>query len=203
MSRRLAWPVALVAAALFACRYSVDPDGEKFHCSSDSDCGSGWHCFSSCKSAAFSAYCVQDSACDACPDLTSDPHNCGSCGTVCSASETCVDSVCVCLDCVGDGGSDGGVVSDAGPDAGAGEDGGAVDAGTDAGEDAGIADAGVEDGGTADASVDAGGEDAGADAGAEDAGPSDAGVDAGFVDAGPADAGVDDGGVSDASVDAG
>ncbi len=96
---------AVLAAGLFllSCRYSVAPDGEKFHCASDSDCGSGWHCFTSCRRADFSPYCIPDGSCEACPDLASDPRNCGTCGTACAAGESCLDGTCIGAQ--GDGGA--------------------------------------------------------------------------------------------------
>ncbi|HUB08267.1 MAG TPA: hypothetical protein VMB50_14770 [Myxococcales bacterium] len=181
--------VFIALALVAACRYSVDPNTGKFHCASDSDCGGGWHCFDSCPSAGFSAYCVQNGSCDPCPSLQGDPLNCGTCGNACAVDESCVDSNCVpavILDGGGDAGEDAGF--DAGLDAGPG------DAGADAGPDAGRVDAGEDggrDAGREDAGADAGREDAGLDAGREDAG-GDAGVDAG-PDGGPADAGEDAG----------
>ena len=171
-----------VAAVSPACRYSVDPDSGKFHCDSDSDCGGGWHCFNTCKSSGFSAYCLENGSCEACPDLADDPQNCGTCGTVCPTGDGCIDGVCI---------------SSFLPDAGEGDaglDGGEADAGTDAGTDGGL------DGGE-DAGRD-GGEDAGRDAGPVDAGRPDASVDAGERD-GSVDAGIEDGGSADASSDAG
>jgi hypothetical protein len=188
-----------IAAVSPACRYSVDPDSGKFHCDSDSDCGGGWHCFSSCQSSGFSAYCLKDGSCEACPDLADDPNNCGTCGTVCPPGDGCIDGVCISsfLADAGeaDAGLDGGE-GDAGTDAGF--DGG-LDAGEDAGRDAGSGDAGLVDGGRADASVDAG-KDAGESDGSVDSGIEDGGSPDGSSDAGSVDAG--DGG-ADASVDAG
>ena len=184
----------VLAAIAPACRYSVDPDTGKFHCASDSDCGSGWFCFDTCQSAGFSAYCLQNGSCKACPDLDDDPNNCGTCGTVCAAGDSCIDGLCIFPFLADAGEPDSGFdagAQDAGPDAGsdAGTDGG-EDAGRDAGEDAGRdagEDAGFVDGGRPDASVDAG-SDAGGDAG-RDGGEPDASADGGISDAGLADAG--------------
>lgn len=184
---RQAWLAVFFAFAVFspACRYSVDPDSGKFHCESDDDCGGGWHCFSSCLASGFTAYCLQDGSCEACPSLQADPQNCGTCGTACASGDECIDGVCVSTglpdagsDAGPDGGEDGGLVDGGHPD-------GSVDAGRDGGEPDGSVDAG-EDGGAPDASIDAGGD-----------GGGDAGPDAGD-DAGPGDGGEDDGGLADA-----
>jgi hypothetical protein len=177
-----------IATASPACRYSVDPDTGKFHCASDSDCGSGWLCFNSCQAGGFSAYCLQDGDCEPCPSLEADPLNCGSCGISCSSGDECIDGVCAATVLPDAGQPDAGQ-ADAGSDAGfdAGLDGG-EDAGVDGGEDAGH-DAGHPDG-SFDAGPDAGldsGEDAGSDAGID--GGEDAGEDGGLGDAGLADAG--------------
>ncbi|MHB8419255.1 MAG: hypothetical protein ACYDCL_14355 [Myxococcales bacterium] len=163
-----------LAAAVPACRYSVDPNSGKFRCASDGDCGGGWHCFASCPVADFSAYCVQNGSCDPCPSLQSDPANCGSCGTACAAGEGCVEGHCVPTISYPDSGVDAGP-ADAGPDAGG--DAGPADGGPDAGPDAGLPDG----------SVDAGMSDAGPDGGLDAGAPGDGG------DGGPADGG--DGGV--------
>jgi hypothetical protein len=85
------------------CRYSLDPDvdpnrdGGGFTCASDSDCGGGWHCNLACHVAGFAPYCLPDSECDPCPDLQTDPQNCGSCGNDCGTEASCISGTCIPL----------------------------------------------------------------------------------------------------------
>ncbi|MHB1845062.1 MAG: hypothetical protein ACYCWW_09540 [Deltaproteobacteria bacterium] len=174
MTRRALFFLSLAALAFPSCRSSLDPDQGKFHCATDGDCGSGWHCDLACHQVGFSPYCIVNGDCDPCPDLGSDPKNCGSCGHACAAAESCLNGTCLSTSV--DGGEDAG--RDAGHDAG---DDAGLDAGRDAGEDAGL-DGGPSDAGLPDGSFDAGA-DAGADAGTDGGG--DAGLDGG-ADAGDA-----------------
>jgi hypothetical protein len=91
---------ALLLLAFGGCRYSLDPNvdpndaGGGFTCASDADCGGGWHCSLACDIPGFSPVCLPNGECDPCPSLASDANNCGSCGHVCGAEQSCVDGIC-------------------------------------------------------------------------------------------------------------
>jgi hypothetical protein len=90
----------LLVLVVAGCRYSLNPDidpnrdGGGFTCSGDADCGSGWHCNLECQAAGFAPYCLPDSECDACPDLQTDPRNCGGCGNDCGGGD-CIGGSCI------------------------------------------------------------------------------------------------------------
>jgi hypothetical protein len=90
-------PAVLALLLSSACAFSVNPNVGYFTCASNVDCGSGWHCNSTCPVPGFNAYCVEDGYCDPCPDTKSDPKNCGACGEVCGATESCINAVCIGL----------------------------------------------------------------------------------------------------------
>ncbi len=87
--------IALALLLSSSCFYSVNPNVGLFTCSTNADCGSNWHCNSTCSIPGFNPYCVENGYCDPCPDTSSDPQNCGGCGIACAPMQTCINAVCI------------------------------------------------------------------------------------------------------------